>query len=81
MRALQQFEREGFAGFAPAYARRDLLRGRPVAAVDAAKAEASVAGIAEGVAPNGALRVRTDGGALREIISGEVSVRLAASAP
>lgn len=80
VRALLQFEREGFAGFAPAYDRRDLLRGRPVAAIDAANAAASVSGMAEGVAPNGALRVRSDDGVLREIISGEVSVRLTASA-
>lgn len=80
VRALLQFEREGFAGFAPAYERRDLLRGRPVAAVDAANAAASVSGVAEGVAPNGALRVRGDDGVLREVISGEVSVRLTASA-
>ncbi len=80
VRALLQFEREGFAGFAPAYERRDLLRGRPVATVDAANADASWSGVAEGVAANGALRLRGDDGVLREIISGEVSVRLTASA-
>ena len=80
VRALSQFEREGFAGFAPAYARRDLLYGRAVAAIDSARADASFAGTAEGVASNGALKVRGDDGTLRDIISGEVSVRLAASA-
>ncbi|MDH4059241.1 MAG: biotin--[acetyl-CoA-carboxylase] ligase [Aquincola sp.] len=77
VRALLQFEREGFAGFALAYARRDLLRGRPVVATDAARPDASCSGTAEGVTLQGALRVRGADGVVREIISGEVSVRLA----
>jgi len=80
VRALLQFEREGFAGFVLAYARRDLLLGRPVVATDAVRAGASCNGVAEGVTPLGALRVRGDDGTLREVISGEVSVRLATAA-
>lgn len=76
-RALLQFEREGFAGFASAFARRDLLRGQHVVAIDAARADASVDGVAEGVSGAGALRLRSDDGMLHEIASGEVSVRIA----
>jgi BirA family transcriptional regulator, biotin operon repressor / biotin---[acetyl-CoA-carboxylase] ligase len=81
-RALLQFEREGFAGFASAYARRDMLAGRRVAALDAGKADAvpSLEGVAEGVGAMGALRVRGDDGTLHELTSGEVSVRLAGAA-
>jgi BirA family biotin operon repressor/biotin-[acetyl-CoA-carboxylase] ligase len=76
-RALLQFEREGFAGFASAFARRDLLRGQHVVAIDAGQADASVDGIAEGVSSAGALRLRSADGLLHEIASGEVSVRIA----
>ena len=83
VRALQQFEREGFAGFAIAYARRDLLRGQRVSAIDTAaggRPDGTVEGLADGVTANGALRLCTDDGAQREIASGEVSVRLSATA-
>ena len=76
-RALLQFEREGFAGFAGAYERRDLLRGQRISALDTGRPDAALEGTAEGVAPSGALRLRTDDGKLHEISSGEVSVRLA----
>jgi BirA family biotin operon repressor/biotin-[acetyl-CoA-carboxylase] ligase len=77
VRALLQFEREGFAAFASAYARRDLLAGQHVAALDSVRAESSVEGVAEGVGPQGALRVRCADGTLAEVTSGDVSVRLA----
>lgn len=70
-KALVRFEREGFAAFADAYARRDLLRGRRVATSDPGAA----AGVALGVSASGALLVRTDDGVQREIVGGEVSVR------
>lgn len=76
-RALLQFEREGFAGFAVAYERRDLLRGQRISALDTGRPDAPLEGTAEGVAPSGALRLRSDDGTLHEISSGEVSVRLA----
>jgi BirA family biotin operon repressor/biotin-[acetyl-CoA-carboxylase] ligase len=75
IRALLQFEREGFVGFASAYARRDLLAGRAIVALDPAHPEASVAGVAEGVGRHGALLLRRGDGSLAEIRSGEVSVR------
>ncbi len=78
VRALRQFEREGFGGFATAYARRDLLRGRAVETRDALQGVAIASGIAEGVGPTGALWLRTASG-LEEVTSGEVSVRLSAS--
>jgi BirA family biotin operon repressor/biotin-[acetyl-CoA-carboxylase] ligase len=79
VRALQQFEREGFAGFAAAYARRDLLRGQPVFVQGGRSDEVLVEGVGEAVSAHGALRVRDAAGALHEITSGEASVRLAAA--
>ena len=69
-RALLQFQREGFAPLAAAYARRDLLMGQPVTTTLASVP----AGVAEGVDEQGALRVCS--GAMHHIVSGEVSVRL-----
>jgi BirA family transcriptional regulator, biotin operon repressor / biotin---[acetyl-CoA-carboxylase] ligase len=82
VRAILQFEREGFAGFARAYAPRDLLRGQPVRVLGP-RGDLVAEGVAETIAANGALRVR-DGagaGALHDISSGEVSVRLPGAAP
>jgi BirA family biotin operon repressor/biotin-[acetyl-CoA-carboxylase] ligase len=70
-RAVVRFEREGFAAFADAYARRDLLRGQRVATSGAGVAE----GVALGVSASGALIVRTDDGVQHEIVGGEVSAR------
>jgi BirA family transcriptional regulator, biotin operon repressor / biotin---[acetyl-CoA-carboxylase] ligase len=76
VRALQQFEREGFAGFAMAYAQRDLLHGRHVVARDELRGQTQAEGVCEGLAPNGALLVRDAHGQVRQVTSGEVSVRL-----
>ncbi|MFM9917070.1 MAG: biotin--[acetyl-CoA-carboxylase] ligase [Rhizobacter sp.] len=77
--ALQRFEREGFAAFADRFAARDVLRGCAVQAgaspSDPARAATGLQGVAEGVSGNGALRVRVLD-ELREVIAGEVSVRL-----
>lgn len=78
VRALRQFEREGFGGFVTAYARRDLLRGRAVETRDALLGTEIASGVAEGVGATGALWLRTPSG-LQEVTSGEVSVRLATS--
>jgi BirA family transcriptional regulator, biotin operon repressor / biotin---[acetyl-CoA-carboxylase] ligase len=75
-RALLGFEREGFAGFEAAYAKRDLLRGGPVVTTDAACPR----GEAVGVDADGALQVRDEGGTVHRIVSGEVSVRPAPAA-
>jgi BirA family transcriptional regulator, biotin operon repressor / biotin---[acetyl-CoA-carboxylase] ligase len=80
VRAILQFEREGFAGFARAYAPRDLLRGQPVCVLGP-RGELVVEGVAEAIAANGALRVRDGADAAHEISSGEVSVRLPGAAP
>ena len=71
--ALQRFESEGFAPCVPAYARRDLLRGQHVST----SAPEALDGVAEGVDEQGALCVRSGG--LYRVVSGEVSVRFAAS--
>ena len=71
VKALQQFEREGFKAFAARYAARDLLRGRAVRTT----LRDVPGGTAEGVSDDGALLVRTAAGVQR-ITSGEVSVRL-----
>jgi BirA family transcriptional regulator, biotin operon repressor / biotin---[acetyl-CoA-carboxylase] ligase len=80
VRAILQFEREGFAGFARAYAPRDLLRGQPVCVLGP-RGDVVVEGVAEAIGANGALRVRDSAGAAHDISSGEVSVRLPAVAP
>ena len=71
--ALQRFESEGFAPSVAAYARRDLLRGQRVSTTGPEALE----GVAEGVDEQGALCVRSGG--LHRVVSGEVSVRLAAA--
>jgi BirA family biotin operon repressor/biotin-[acetyl-CoA-carboxylase] ligase len=75
--ALVRYEHEGFAAFAECFARRDLLRDRPVTTASPAVPQ----GVALGVTPTGALRVRTPDGQVHEITSGEVSVRPQAGAP
>jgi BirA family biotin operon repressor/biotin-[acetyl-CoA-carboxylase] ligase len=81
--ALQQFSRNGLVGFAERFAARDVLRGRTVitgiSVGSAAAADGGgLSGVADGVAGNGALRLITADG-LREVISGEVSVRVAST--
>jgi len=71
VRALRQFEAGGFGAFAQRYAARDLLAGQPITT----SAAELPAGVADGVAEDGALRVRVGGG-VRLLSSGEVSVRL-----
>ncbi len=81
--ALQQFSRGGFAAYAERFARRDVLQGCTVQAGAGVPTDTPLAvaggsgltGVADGVAGNGALRVRTPDG-VREVISGEVSVRV-----
>lgn len=68
VRALQTFERAGFAPFEAGFAARDLLRGRTVALSD------GTTGVAAGLAPGGALLVHTAAG-LQVVSSAEVSVR------
>ncbi len=69
--ALQEFARHGFAPFAERYAARDLLDQRAITTTQPDLQE----GTACGVSPTGTLLVRTADG-LREVSSGEVSVRL-----
>jgi BirA family transcriptional regulator, biotin operon repressor / biotin---[acetyl-CoA-carboxylase] ligase len=78
IKALRQFEREGFAGFAAAYARRDLLCGQQVTALDPARPDGALEGRVEGVSRSGSLLLRV-GSALHLVSSGEVSVRMAAT--
>ncbi|TAN11289.1 MAG: biotin--[acetyl-CoA-carboxylase] ligase [Burkholderiaceae bacterium] len=66
--ALQTFERTGFAPFQADFAARDALAGRAVHLSDGTD------GVACGVAPDGALQLRTAGG-VQSIRSAEVSVR------
>ena len=77
VRALQQFEREGFAAFAERFAARDLLFGRAVTTTRADLPH----GIARGVSAQGALRVETPAGDIVDVVSGEVSVRLDGPTP
>lgn len=68
LRAARAFERGGFAPLVGRYDARDALRGRTVRLSDGSE------GIAEGVEPDGALRLRTAAG-VRRVQQGEVSVR------
>ncbi|MEW6695602.1 MAG: biotin--[acetyl-CoA-carboxylase] ligase [Pseudomonadota bacterium] len=68
LRALLAFERAGFAPLVAQYDARDALRGRPVRLSDGSE------GVADGVDPDGALRLRTASG-WRAVRQGEVSVR------
>lgn len=68
--ALRRFEREGLAPFVAGFEARDLLRGRAVTTTSADAPR----GIAQGIAPDGALWVDTPEGR-QAIRSGEVSVR------
>lgn len=83
IRTVQAFERNGFAPLQAAYARRDVLRGRPVQlwtaaaslpATGAGAPAADQSGIAQGVDNSGALLVHTDQG-LQRWHAGDVSVR------
>lgn len=72
--ALALFDREGLAPFLPRYAALDALRGQAVTVLGG---DGGVhAGLALGVAEDGALRLGLDGGE-RRFHSGEVSVRAA----
>ena len=77
--ALARFEREGFGAFAPAYAARDLLAGREVAAGPApdASSQGTLRGVARGVDASGRLLLRDADGRLQPVVAGEVSVRTA----
>jgi BirA family transcriptional regulator, biotin operon repressor / biotin---[acetyl-CoA-carboxylase] ligase len=68
VRDVLRFGHEGFAAFAQRFAQRDALRGRAVRLTDGTE------GTADGVDPQGALRVQTAQG-LRTVHSAEVSVR------
>jgi BirA family transcriptional regulator, biotin operon repressor / biotin---[acetyl-CoA-carboxylase] ligase len=79
-KALLQFEREGFAGFAPAYARRDLLRGRRVATLATGPGGTPLEGTAEGVSSSGSLLLRV-GTALHLVNSGELNIQVLRDEP
>lgn len=72
LRALLQFERDGFSAFAERFAARDALRGQPVRTSGGTAADVT-SGRADGVDAHGALRVRTERG-LCLVSSAEVSV-------
>lgn len=70
--ALQQFDRDGLEPFLPRYAVHDALAGR---AVEVHIGERTQTGQSLGVASDGALRLRLDGGSEQHFHAGEVSVR------
>lgn len=71
LRAIADFEREGFAPFATRYAGLDMLAGVPVQTTDARCPQ----GTARGVDAVGGLRVEAADGKLHLLVGGEVSVR------
>jgi len=68
--ALQKFDRDGFESFAPEWSRLDALAGREIVVNRAGIRET---GIAQGIAPDGALLLRNDAG-LQRIVSGSVNI-------
>jgi BirA family transcriptional regulator, biotin operon repressor / biotin---[acetyl-CoA-carboxylase] ligase len=70
--ALHRFDEEGLAPFLPRHAALDALAGRGVLVDDGG---CRLAGTALGLAADGALQVRVDGGGTRVFHAGEVSVR------
>ncbi len=79
VKALQLFERSGFAAFADRFAARDLLFQRRVTTTQAGSHGVLMHGVlmhgvAQGVSTAGALQVQTAAG-LQSVSSGEVSVR------
>ena len=80
--ALLRFERDGWGPCAAAYAQRDVLAGKTVAAVASGWAQGGqpepLVGVAQGVAADGGLRLMTAQGEQR-VISGDVSIRLGAA--
>lgn len=74
LEGLQQFERDGFAGFVDDYARHDLLHGQPL---QLSGALGVFDGMGAGVDARGALQVRMADGSLRRIDSADVTVRRA----
>ncbi|HEY3487180.1 MAG TPA: biotin--[acetyl-CoA-carboxylase] ligase, partial [Gammaproteobacteria bacterium] len=75
-RRLPEFEAQGFAAFAEAYYAYDALR---TTAVVVSGGNENLEGIADGVDHEGCLRLKTADGGLRQIRSGEVSLRIAAA--
>jgi BirA family transcriptional regulator, biotin operon repressor / biotin---[acetyl-CoA-carboxylase] ligase len=71
--ALDAFDADGLAGFLPRYAVLDALYGREIEAEDRGR---SIRGVAVGIGPDGALRLRSDDGE-RILHAGEVRVRAA----
>lgn len=67
-RTLKAYERDGLAPLLAAWSARDVLAGRAVQA-------GATAGIAQGIAADGSLRIRTADGGVITVSSGEVSVR------
>ena len=74
VQALRRFEAAGFPALAPAYARRDLLKGQAVRTTQSDVSEGTACGVDE----RGALQVQTAAGRV-SVTSGEVSVRLDAA--
>lgn len=72
--ALAEFSASGFEPFVPEWTAADYLRGRPVRVSGGAS---DFEGVAEGIGRDGVLLVR-DAGQVRAVVSGDVSVRLAA---
>lgn len=70
--ALDSFDAEGLAPLLPRYAALDALAGQ---AVTVHGAQADCTGTALGLAADGALQVRVDGGQVQRFHAGEVSVR------
>ncbi len=72
-RAYRQWLDEGFTSLLPAIAAFDVLRDRPVTIE---RGSTTLHGIANGIAPDGALLVRRDDGTVEPVYSGDAHVRM-----
>ena len=72
-RAYRQWQDEGFASLLPAIAAFDVLRDRPVTIE---RGSTTLHGIASGIAPDGALLVRSDDDTIEPVYSGDAHVRM-----
>lgn len=70
--AVDALEKDGLGGIMPRYRGRSVTLGARVQVIGV---EESFTGVAEDIDPTGALMVRDDSGALRRVLSGDVSVR------
>jgi len=72
--AFDEFSQTGFESFIDRFEKFDVLTGKPVIAASTQSSDQQISGVAAGVTPYGALRVRLDDGTLTEVHAGDVTL-------